>query len=69
MSREVLKREIADLQRTLAENSINLRKLKFNVRETINLHAARVEILKSIAYRQGELIKILERDLEYKEAA
>lgn len=70
MSVEMLKAQIRMLMGQLARNGFEMRREK-RVNRTIDLMAARMEIYKSIAHRQGMIIEIQAAHLKFsdKEAA
>jgi hypothetical protein len=70
-TKEQLRAEISSLMVDLVRNGVHMRTMIRwgNVREQLNLMAARVEILKSICHRQGQLIQLVDMGDEIKEAA
>ena len=58
-----LNKQIKDLMTCLNQNTMAMRMSRNNSVNLINLYSARMEIMKSIAHRQAEVIKIYENQL------
>lgn len=71
MKVQELRRQIQELMRQLAINSLDRHRsaVTCNPLETERCNIARIAILQSIAYKQGQIIEILTQEIEYKEAA
>jgi hypothetical protein len=66
---EELKAQIRGLMRELAHNGVRLRivQKRGSLNDACNLMCVRVELLKSIAHRQGLLIEALENEMSFSE--